>query len=151
MKRRADLAAARPFSPEERLVLDALDKRLRQVLQGVKPAPTIGLEGHVLTAAYRTRRFSVHAIHKTGEIAQVPDGQLGPEHNGLLLKAWVERAGVHEAEEGAQNLRRPYWTTHLNAHPLSKASMLKLSLSYGSHTDRAVIEKLKEAVAAVAR
>jgi len=150
-KRKADLAASRPFSPEERRVLDATEKRLRQAVHGLLPRVTVRLEGHILTAEQRTRTFMVYAVQKTGEIARTPDSTLGPEHDGFLLKTWVGEAGARAADGGPQDLRKPYWTTHLNAYPLSETTVLSLSLSYGSHADRAVIAKLKEAVAGAAR
>ena len=150
-KRKADLADLLPFTPEEGAVLTALSKRLRQILKGLAPQATLRLKGHTLVAKCRARMFSVHTIYKDGRIDPIPHGELGPEHKGFLLNAWLELAGTPRAADVPQDLRRPYWSTHINAYGISKATTLRLSLSYGSHTDRTLLKKLKQAVAAVAK
>ena len=146
-KRKANLAARAPFSREETLVLNALRQRLQKVLETAAPRVTVAFEGHTLVAKCRTRRFSVHAIDKTGAIASAPDSELGPDHKGFLMKAWVEPAATPRAADPPQDVRRPYWTTHLNAHAIGKEHVLRLSLSYGSQADRAALEAIKRAAA----
>lgn len=55
----------------------------------------------------------------------------------------LEDGSYHGAAEIPQDLRRPYWTTFVNAYPVSGGKYLWLSLSYGSRADKKRMEAVK--------
>jgi hypothetical protein len=101
-----------------------------------------------LTARYKTRRFMVHNIQKTGKISARAREVEGPSYVGFLLKLDLQKGRYQGAAVIPQDNSRPYWRTHINAHHLSSDEYVWVSLSYGVRTDRRLVERIKKAVEA---
>ena len=133
-------ANASPIQPEVDKVYADVHKVLKEYgISGVSQ------ENYSLRVAHKTNKFMVHTIHKTGYISPKPIEVEGPNYDGLIVEARV-RMGQHAGQaEIPQELKRTYWKTFINAYPIDKGkSYLYLSLSYGSRTDKKMVEKIKK-------
>jgi hypothetical protein len=123
--------------------------RVREVCDQLCPSARISdvAADSAVLGEYRTREFQVYTIYKGGQIAELPHQERGPEYDGFLLRVTLQPGQYQGAAVIPQNLRHPYWTTYLNAVSVpDKDEHLHIQLSYGSRTDRELLEQLKVAV-----
>jgi hypothetical protein len=70
---------------------------------------------------------------------------LGPSYDGFIVSLALQDGQYVGAAVIPQDLRRPYWTTFVYAYPISKGKQhLHVNISYGSRTDRKVIQQIKD-------
>ncbi|MHB9133741.1 MAG: hypothetical protein ACYDBB_21975 [Armatimonadota bacterium] len=87
----------------------------------------------------------------TGEIAQTPHEEEGPEADGVLLVCQLQPVVPH-ALNLAENeeLQRPYWRSDVHIYPIigEKERELYFSLSHGTRTKPELMKEIKGYVAA---
>jgi hypothetical protein len=133
-------ASAAPIQPEADKAYEALFKLLKEYkIIGVAQG------NYTLGVRHKTNKFMIHTIHKTGYISPKPIEVEGPNYDGLLIEASVRMGKYGGQAEIPQELERTYWKTFINAYPVDEGkSHLYLSISYGSRTDKEMIEKIKK-------
>lgn len=140
---RADEPGTAPVEP----VLQAVESRLREALGDLDPAPAYRVDGTTLVVEWRTQKFLVHPRTKSGEIAPQAREEVGPSHLGFVLNVHVQPAGEVNAAVTPQTLHTPYWETALDVTQVpSTDRQLFWGLSYGSRTDRKVLEIIRQSI-----
>ena len=125
--------------------------QLTQRLHAVAPEAEIATNGATLTAGLRTMTFKVHGRSMTGEVAKEAHDEVGPAHDGLLLRAALQPKGEVNQAVTPQTLNEPYWRSDLDVtHVAGSSRQLYWSLSYGSRTDTNLLAQLRAAVRASA-
>lgn len=128
--------------------------RVREVCEQSCPSAkvTYGADEPTILVEYRTRDFQVYAVSKDGKIAESLHPERGPTHDGFLLQVALQPGKYQGAAVIPQDMRRPYWTTYVNAVSLpDKDEHLHIQLSYGSRTDRELLQQLKAAIGVKSR
>lgn len=142
-----------------------LQQRLTPTLAALQSQTTVTSEGDQLVAHYQTQMFAVHGIAKNGYISGTYHEEQGPNNQGFLLRLSVLDGPYNGAASISQELRKPYWTTFINAYPIAFAEdagnspyrgevapvffasrHLWMSLSFGSGVDARIIETIKSIV-----
>lgn len=136
-------AAETAMSPHLSRIRVAIDEVLDDLLADVRVTVT----GNSLTYAYQTQKFMVHSIGKDGSIYKKAHEEQGPGYRGFLITLTQQKGTYRGAADIPQDLKRPYWTTYVNAYPTNANSEhIHLNLSYGSGTDRKLLEKIKACI-----
>jgi hypothetical protein len=131
---------AEPAQPEVEKVYGKLQKVLKEY--GIRRWTQANYN---LRVTHKTNKLMVHTIHKTGYISPKPVEVEGPNYDGLIVEARVGMGQYSGQAEIPQEWKRTYWTTFINAYSIDKGkSHLYLSISYGSRTDKQMIEKIKK-------
>ena len=133
-------ANAAPIQPEADKAYEALYKVLKEYgISGVAQ------DNHNLRVTHKTNKFMIHTVHKTGYISPKPVEIEGPNYDGLIVEARVCMGQYAGQAEIPQEWKRTYWKTFINAYPIDEGkSHLYLSISYGTRTDKMMIEKIKK-------
>ena len=132
--------------------LASVHDRLHALLVKSCPSASLKLSDNTgeIVADYHSRDFQVYTIFKNGKIADQPHSERGPEYDGFLLRVTWQPGEYHGAAEIPQDVRKPYWTTYINAVPVpGKQGYLWIQLSYGARTDREILKTLKAAIGAI--
>lgn len=136
-------AAETAMTPHLSRIRTAIDEVLEDLQADVRGTGT----GNSLTYAYQTQKFMVHSISMTGSISEKAHEEQGPGYRGFLMTITQHKGIYQEQALIPQGLKRPYWTTYLNAYPINANSeYIRLNLSYGSRTDRKLLEKIKACI-----
>ena len=131
---------AEPAQPEVEKVYGKLQKVLKEY--GIRRWTQANYN---LRVTHKTNKFMVHTVHKTGFISPKPVEVEGPNYDGLIIEARVGIGQYAGSAEIPQDWKRPYWTTFINAYSINEGkSHLSISISYGSRTDKQMIEKIKK-------
>ena len=118
---------------------------LSKIAEDMEPVASVEQNGRAVTMSYNTRTFMVHSMDKLGRHSEKAHETVGPRHDGLTAQVTVQDGRYAGAARIPQDLRRPYWTTFVNAYPIAQGKQhLHVNISYGSGTDRAVIKKIKD-------
>ncbi len=134
------LPAAAKGSP-----LDNVAEGLSKIAEGLKPVASVIQDGRAVTLSFNTRTFMVHSSDRLGHRSKEAHETVGPRYDGLIVQITVQDGRYFGAALIPQNLRRPYWTTFVNAYPITKGKQhLHVNISYGNRTDREIIRKVKE-------
>jgi hypothetical protein len=126
-----------------------VNERLREACREFCPSARMRYNDgeRQITVEDRTRDFQVYSVFKDGRVAEQLHVERGPKHDGFLLQVTLQPGRYQGAAEIPQDIRHPYWTTYVNAIELpDKESHLHVQLSYGSRTDRELLDRLKEVV-----
>jgi hypothetical protein len=122
---------------------DEWQTKLQSVIRQFDTNAVVTAENNAYVYRYHTQTFKIHTIHKTGAISETAHDAEGPNVDGIFLEATLQDDPYQGAAEIPQDLRRPYWTTFINAYPVSGGKYLWLSLSYGSRADKKLMEAVK--------
>jgi hypothetical protein len=131
----------------EFLELKQLDETLTSVIQKHFPDADFERTNRRFVAKHGTMEFMVHGRSKTGEVSPNAYKEEGPNYRGFLLAIDV----VHGPYQGAavipQELRKAYWTTFIDATPLSdRRAHFWIRLSYGGRLDPGFHQALRLAL-----
>lgn len=107
------------------------------------PGAKVEGEGNRLVYRLRTHTFKIHTIHKNGRISQKPHDEEGPNVDGILVEVTIHDGNYLGQAEIPQDLHRPYWRTFINAYPVSGGQYLWVSISYGTRTDKKLVDSIK--------
>ena len=100
-------------------------------------------DGRSVSVSNRTRKFMVHSGGKTGKPPKEVREVVGPDADGCRIKVYLQEGRYAGAAAIPQNLRRPHWTTFINAYPVAGGRQhLFLSFSSGARTDPELLEKV---------
>lgn len=117
--------------------------RLQTIIRKYHPDANIEEENDRLVYRFHTQTFKMHTIHKTGHISEKAHDEEGPNVDGILVTVTLREGKYEGPLETPQTLNRPYWRTFVNAYSVPGPKYLWLSVSYGSRTDKKLIEELK--------
>jgi len=125
--------------------LSQVAERLSEIANDMKPVAAVEQNGRAVSLSYNTRKFMVHNTDKLGHHSEKAHETVGPRYDGLIVKVTVQDGRYFGAAIIPLNLRRPYWTTFVNAYPIAKGKQhLHVNISYGSRTDRELIKRIKD-------
>lgn len=135
--------AALPAAAED-TPLDSVAAGLTRIGEGMKPVASVVQDGRAVTLSFNTRTFMVHSSDKLGHRSAKAHQSVGPRYDGLIVKVTQQEGRYFGAAVIPQNLRRPYWTTYVNAYPIAQGRQhLHVNIEYGNRTDRKVIKQVK--------
>jgi hypothetical protein len=117
--------------------------KLQSVIRSSDPGASVAIENGVYVYRHHTQTFKVHTLDKTGLISEDAHDEEGPNVDGILLNISLQEGPYEGAADLPQELKKPYWTTFLNAYPTDGDKHLLLNLSYGSRADKKLIEAIK--------
>lgn len=117
--------------------------KLQSIIRQHHADAVVTVENGAYVYRYHTQTFKIHTIYKTGEIAATAHDEEGPNVDGVFLTVSLQDGPYQGAAEIPQDLRRPYWTTFINSYPFATGKHLWMSLSYGSRSDKKLIEAIK--------
>jgi hypothetical protein len=121
-------------------VADGLAKQTEEM----SIVPLIAQDGRTVTLSYRTRKFMVHNTDKLGRHSEKAHETVAPKTDGLIARITIQDGRYSGAAKIPQTLKRPYWSTYVNAYPVAKGKQhLHVNISYGSKTDRETIKKIQ--------
>ena len=142
--------------------LDYLRSKLETEFSKKYPEISCSVFSYTLTCEYLPQKFMIHTTSETGEISKDLHEQLGPSSKGFILNVSISETFLLNLMKNFQEAKYPsehqsaYWTTYFNQFPLkSKQKMdlpieqdevLRMWLSYGSKTDRELIEKIENLI-----
>jgi hypothetical protein len=141
-------ARAGDFAP----TLQQIERAVRPAMAELSPAPAFvaDTDNGILTIEYETRKFMVHNASMTGEWSTEAHEETGPKATGFLLKIYLVNPDEVLQQVTPQTLHQPYWESFLDETPLKgSAKEMSWNLSYGTRTDPALLEKLKQALASL--
>lgn len=127
--------------------IEAAATALKPILARLEPAAKteIGDNGRALTISYLPQKFQVHGISLDGQISPTAHEEIGPSYKGFILNAYLQPRGEVNMAVTPQTLHRPYWLTDLDVTPVGKSdNQLYWSVSYGSRTDRQVLDEIRK-------
>lgn len=127
------------------------EQAIQPALSGLAPKPIVKREhgegGPVLVIQYEPRKFQVYSSDMTGQWSTNAREEIGPKANGFVLTLNIEKLGEPEQRTTPQTVREPYWETFLDLTPIAgTTNQVYWALSSGPRTDRALLERLKQAV-----
>jgi hypothetical protein len=129
-------------SPELKAVVQAIQPALKKLEPAAKVEYSDSNESVSIT--YLPQTFKVHGISMTGEISPKAHDEVGPSYKGFVLQIHVQPKGLVNQAVTPQTLHRPYWLTDLDVTPLANSTkQIYWALSYGSQTNRQVLEALR--------
>ena len=138
---------------ESRAVLRQVEERLRPVLAGLSPAPTVEYPEYSqsLRVYYRPQKFLVHGRSKIGEWSTNVVERLGPSFTGFVLWIHLERLGEVNQALTPQTVQEPYWRTFLDVTPIvGTTNQIYWALSSGGRTDKQVLANVRQALGSLA-
>ena len=110
----------------------ALGQSLTPLIQQHFPDAEIKRTETSYTAKHGTMEFTVHGSSKTGEISAQAGKEEGPNYKGFILEISLCEGPYAGAAVVPQHLKRPYWTTFIDAPAVSGQSKhLWIRFSYG--------------------
>ncbi len=109
--------------------LSQVAERLSKIAEDMKPVASVEQNGRAVTLSYNTRKFMVHNTDKLGRHSEKAHKTIGPSYDGLIVQVTVQDGRYAGAARIPQNLRRPYWTTFVNAYPIAKGQQHLQGLS----------------------
>ena len=125
------------------VVADEWQTKLQSVIRQFDPKAVVVVENGTYVYRYHAQTFKMHTIDKTGAISETAHDEEGPNVNGILLKATLEVGPYSGAAVIPQDLKGPYWTTFINAYAVTAKQFVWLTLSYGSRSDKKLLEAIK--------
>jgi len=147
--------------PAERAagVARALEAKLAAL--DLEPAARVTRDGDRFRASWRVREYEVYGRSFGGRWSEKLRKRTGPEHDGLLVGAWIDWgmpptpvvwAPVEfSAERDGNSMREPYWNRVLMRESIPGSPLtLYVRLDHGTRTDRRLIERVVDLVRAAA-
>lgn len=122
---------------------DEWQTKLQSVIRSFDTNAVVTIENGAYVYRFHTQMFKIHTIQKTGGITETAHDEEGPNVDGIFLKVSLQDGSYRGAAEIPQDLRRPYWTTFINAYPVATGKHLWLGLSYGSRANQKLMEAIK--------
>jgi len=99
---------------------------------------------------YRPQAFKVHGRTMTGEVDIEAHDDVGPSYDGLVVKAYLQPRGNVNQAVTPQTIREPYWQTDLDVTPIGDSEkQVYWALSYGSRTDKGLLDKVRKQMKAL--
>ena len=130
---------------DENSPLSQVAQHLSQITRDMNPLPQLTKNARDITLSYNTRKFMVHTSDKQGRHSEKAHEAIGPGYDGLIVRVSVHDGRYNATAVIPQNLRSAYWTTFINAYPVAGGKQyLHVNISFGSRTDRKIIEKVKD-------
>ncbi len=132
--------------------LKALKIEITKILADFLPDAKIEFKDSIwLVAHYKTQKFMVHSIAKTGRISDEAHEEEGPNHEGILLNFYVNSGNQYLGSLVIpQTFREPYWSTYINAYSIpDRDEHVWTSLSYGIRVDPKMLEEIKAILAKI--
>jgi hypothetical protein len=100
-----------------------------------------------LVIKYKTRKFMVHTIYKTGRISDEAFETEGPSYKGFLIKIYIEKKGTTHQAIIPQRINEIYWETDLNHTVINNTDrQIHWRISFGVCTDKELLEKIKNII-----
>lgn len=131
------------WPPEAKIVHRALEP----ILETLEPKASVEFEDATLIVAFRPQKFKIHGRSLLGDIAVEAHDEIGPSYKGIVLRAYLQPLGTVNMAETPQTVREPYWSTDLDVAPVGKTDkQIYWGLSYGSRTDKQVLDKIRLAL-----
>ncbi len=125
--------------------LSQVAENLSKIAEDMEPAASVLHDGRTVSLSFNTRTFMVHSSDKLGRRSKEAHQTVGPRYDGLIVQVTMQDGRYFGAAVIPQNLRRPYWTTFVNAYPIAKGKQhLHVNISYGNRTDHQLIKQIKE-------
>jgi len=122
---------------------DEWQGKLQSVIRQFDTNAVVTVENGAYVYRHHTQTFKIHTIYKTGVISETVHDEEGPNVDGMLLKFSLQDGPYRGAAEIPQDLRRSYWTTFINAYPVTTGKNLWIEMSYGSRADKKLMEAIK--------
>ncbi len=141
-----------PVTPHP--VIKSLKPVVGQALSQLDGASATISAAGVLIAEFRVHEFQVHTIYKNGRIGEEAHPERGPNVDGLRLEVHIQSGARYEgalmlSSDGYGFVRHPYWETQVRYIPLPSGKEYAWSmLSFGSRTDRKLMQAVDSAIAA---
>lgn len=131
---------------EQNAHLERVGAALAPVLEALDPEPEIlfSNQGKSLEVRYRTQVYKIHPRSMSGEVSPQVVEVMGPGFKGFVLKVHLQEKGTLNQAVTPQQLREPYWVTHLQVTHLADSNhQIYWALSSGSRTDPKLLTKLR--------
>jgi len=142
-------AIATPATPGDS-ALKEVSAGLSRIAEDLKPEATVVGSNGTVVLSYKTRKFMVHGTYRDGRRVEKAHEALGPQVDGLIVRVKLQDGRYDGAAVVPQGLRKPYWTTYINAYPVAQGKQyLWVNISFGSRTDRDTITRVKQLLASV--
>lgn len=122
---------------------DEWQTKLQSVIRQYDTNAVVSIENGTYVYRYHTQTFKIHTINKTGGVSETAHDEEGPNVDGIFMKFTLQNGPYQGAAEIPQDLKRPYWTTFINAYPVATGKHLWLGLSYGSRANKRLLEAIK--------
>ncbi len=120
--------------------------KLQAVIQQHHPDAKVEKEDNRLVYRFHTQTFKIHAVNMQGHIYENAHDEEGPNVDGILVRVSLrerEREGESVGQAVIpQTIRRPYWQTFINVYPVSASQNLWVSISFGTKTDKNMLDDL---------
>lgn len=131
---------------------DEWKTKLESIIRQYHSNAVVNVQDGTYTYRYHTQTFKVHSIQMTGEVSKEARDEEGPNVDGILMTVRLEKGEYRGQAVVPQVLTEPYWRTFINAYPVSLpgGAHLRMSLSFGSKTDKKLIRALETCFGAVA-
>jgi hypothetical protein len=146
------LATARAQEPGS--VLRQVEKRVKPVLAGLHPTPTLEYaeQGQSFIVRYHPQKFLVHQRSKTGAWSTNVVEELGPSFTGFVLRIHLERLGEVNQAVTPRTMQEPYWQTLLDVTPIAgTTNQIYWALSFAGGTDERLLTSVREALESLGR
>jgi hypothetical protein len=124
--------------------LKPVEESLKPILQTLVPKAMVEYRDQSLIVTYRCQTFKIHDRNKSGEISEVTRDVVGPGFKGFVLRTYLQPLGEINQSVTPQSMREPYWLTDLDVTRIGKTDkQVYWALSYGSQTDRELLDKIR--------
>lgn len=129
--------------------LKTIADTVKMAIGKINPSPQIEYsnQGKTLTVTFLPQTFKVHNVSLTGEVSKEAHDEIGPSYQGFVLSAHLQPKGEVNMLVTPQTIRRPYWNMDLDVTQLAGSDKQAYwALSYGSRTDKAMLDAIREKI-----
>jgi len=122
---------------------------LKEAIKDLDPRPDVKTvnKGQGLELAIRTQVYKIHHVAKSGQISPDTHDEVGPSHDGFVLKVHLQKRGEVNQAVTPCTIHKPYWTMDLDVTPLADSrGQLYWALSYGARTDEKLLQAMRQAL-----
>jgi hypothetical protein len=142
-----DFVRNRPAIPAEemsvRQALNVIESALGDSIRRLQRDDTFLL-------LYRPQAFKVHGRAMTGEVTAEAHDEVGPSYEGFVVRAQLQPRGNVNQAVTPQTIHEPYWQTDLDVTPIGDSDkQVYWALSYGSRTDKDLLDKIRSQMKAL--
>jgi len=136
-------------TPKPNMTLKDIENRTRETLTEIKSELTFEYPQNTsyLLVKYKTQKFMVHDKFKTGKVSEKARETEGPSDKGFMLRMHIEDKGTIHQADIPQRIHETYWDTDLNETVINNTEkQICWSLSFGTRTDKKLLEKIKNII-----
>lgn len=141
-------------TPKSDITLKSIENNIRKTLSEMESELTFEYPQYTsnLVVKYKTQKFMVHSIYKTGKISEKAYETEGPSYEGFMLKVQIEdKKTIHQAVI-PQRINEIYWNTDLNHTVINNTDkQICWGLSFGVRTDKKLLEEIKNVIVDIAK